>query len=109
MLVSAANLLVTVARIRSPLRMRISLPGSLPLYAQVRTETPPRSISVSAGAKAMSTAGDADGFDGSVFVGDEQPAATPAAAAVSARNLRRLIMKPSVALPGSPRGEFPLV
>jgi len=57
----------------------------------------------------MSTAGDADGFDGSVFVGDEQPAATPAAVAESTRKLRRSIMKASVALPGSPRGGFLLV
>jgi len=53
----------------------------------------------------MSTAGDADGFDESAFC-EEHPAATPTAAVESARKLRRLITKPSVALPAPARVVF---
>ena len=83
MLVSAGSLFDTAARSVSPLRIRISLPGTRPLYAHVRTATPPRSISVSAGSNFSSTTGSVDGVTVAVLVFGEEQAATPAAAARS--------------------------
>src|SRR5690242_12834769 len=73
--------------------MRISLPGTWPLYAQVRIFTPPRSMSVSAGSNVRSTAGFADDAVGASVVRGEQPAATPVAAVNSMNCLLSSIAK----------------